>query len=206
MREMEGEKKVKTYLIKLTFEEPLLGTVPKNPEVYKKFIMKHAALNNEAVAQELETVESVEESGWTGFHQLDGKPIIYDYIVKGFFKDACGMLRRASKTESSKISAHKKIIDGLIFVFPRQIVLECPSDSDLLVIERPLRASTAKGERITLARSDAMPSGTIAQFEVRVLGDVTKKLLTEWLDYGALRGFGQWRNAGYGVFSYTMQG
>jgi hypothetical protein len=34
---------------------------------------------------------------------------------------------------------------------------------------------------------------------------VTKAVLKEWLDYGALRGLGQWRNAGYGAFTYEVQ-
>ena len=51
----------------------------------------------------------------------EGQPILYDYQVKGFFKDACGMLGRiGGKTEtgkkravneSGKLTAYKKIID-----------------------------------------------------------------------------------------------
>jgi len=192
------------YKIKLTFTEPLLGGTPKDPEIYKGYIATKAALTDEQVAEELATVEKVEEKGWTGFCQRDGKPFLRDYVIKGFFKDACGMLRRASDTKSTKIRAYKKVIDGLVFVEPKEMFLILPAGAEMGVLERPLRAQTAQGERVTLARSDTCPPGTTLEFDVTILGGVSKVLLTEWLDYGILRGLGQWRNAGYGRFTYEM--
>lgn len=194
-----------TFKIRITFTEPLLGAVPKDPDVYASYIATQAALTDEAIAEELATVEAIEEKGWTGFHMLDGTPILYDYVIKGFFKDACGMLRRVPGTKSAgaAMKAYKKIIDGLVFVTPRQIVLE-PS-GDCYLMERPLRAQTAQGERVTLARSDAYPAGTAFTFVVTLLGGADEATLREWLDYGALRGFGQWRNGGYGRFSYSIE-
>jgi hypothetical protein len=192
------------YQVEFTFTEPLLGTVPKDPEVYEKYIAGIAALTDEQIAEELETVQSVEEKGWTGFHMLDGKPMLYDYVIKGFFKDACGMLRRASDTRSSKLKAYKKVIDGLIFVWPRRIPLNL-NGGEMSVLERPLRASTAQGERVALARSDTCPEGTKMDVTIQVLGVVSEALLREWFDYGELRGLGQWRNASWGRFTYTME-
>ena len=194
-----------TYEIELTLTERILGTVPKNAEVYRDFIASKAALDDEALAEEMATVEHAEKSGWTGFHTEDGTPILYDYVIKGFFKDACGMLRRAPGTNSKKLTAYRKVIDGLVFPKPRKIALELPDGAELGVLERPLRAQTAQGERVALARSDTAPIGTKLHFSVLVLGGVTKATLTEWLDYGAIRGLGQWRNAGYGTFTYEMQ-
>jgi hypothetical protein len=192
------------YQVTLTLLEPMLGTVPKDPEVYASHIMTKAALTDEQAAEELESVEHAEEKGWTGFHQVDGKPIIYDYVVKGFFKDACGMLRRVDKSESSKVRAYKKEIDGLVFITPRQIPIRVNGDG-MGVLERPLRAQTAQGERVTLARSDTVPAGTVLEFTINALGgSISEQLLREWLDYGENRGLGQWRNAGYGRFSYTI--
>jgi len=92
----------------------------------------------------------------------EGRPILYDYQVKGFFKDACGMLGRiGGKTEtgkkravneSGKLTAYKKIIDGLIFVSPRQIPL--PILGEMNECQPPLRAQTAQGERVSLANSE----------------------------------------------------
>lgn len=195
---------MQTYHVKLTFTEEILGTIPKDPEVYAGYIADKAALNDEQLAEELATVERIEEKGWTGFHTLDGKPILYDYVIKGFLKDACGMLRRADDTRSVKLKAYKKVIDGLIFVSPRRIALTLPEGGKIGVLERPLRAQTAQGERVALARSDTCPIGTVIEFDITVLGSVPEKLLREWLDYGQYRGLGQWRNASYGRFVYEM--
>ena len=193
-----------TYKIRLIFTEPLLGTVPKDPEVYASHIMTKVALTDEQAAEELESVEHTEEKGWTGFHKDgDAAPFLYDYVIKGFFKDACSMLRRNKDFKSSKLTAHKKVIDGLVFIYPRQIKLDL-NGQDLGMLERPLRAQTAQGERVALARSDLAPPGSSIEFEIKILGSVSLVLLEEWLDYGAMRGLGQWRNAGYGRFDYTL--
>lgn len=191
------------YRVTLTLTEEILGTVPKDKDIYAGYVADKAALNDEELAQELETVEEIEEKGWTGFHALDGKPILYDYVIKGFFKGACGALRRASSTRSSKLTAYKKVIDGLVFVFPRQIPIVV--NGEMGVNERPLRASTAQGERVALARSDTCPAGSTLTFQVQVLGVVKEPLLREWLDYGELLGLGQWRSAGFGRFSYKLE-
>lgn len=190
---------------KLTFTEPLLGTVAKDKEVYATYIASKAEdLTDEELDEELETVEQIEEKGWTGFHKLeDGTPILYDYVVLGFFKDACGMLRRVKGTASSKLRAYKKEIDGLLFVEPRRIPLVLPEGEEMGTLERPLRAITAQGDRVALARSDTCPPGTTLTFKVILLGgNVTQEMIDEWLTYGQLRGFGQWRNASYGRFTW----
>ena len=193
------------YTVTLTMTEPLLGTVPKNKDVFATYIQGKAAdLGDEAAAEELATVESMEDKGWTGFHMLDGKPILYDYVIRGFFKSACGALRRVPGTRSHKITAYKKIIDGLVFVFPRRIAIDLPDGEGLGVLERPLRAQTAQGERVALARSDTCPVGTTITFTLEILGSVKEADLREWLDYGRLMGLGQWRSGGYGRFEYEM--
>jgi hypothetical protein len=193
------------YQIVLRFTEPILGTVPKDKEIYASYIADQTT--PEGLEEELETVpEQLEEKGWTGFHTLDGLPILYDYVIKGFFKDACGMLRRVKGSLSSKVRAYKKEIDGLVFIEPRRIPLALPKGENLGVLERPLRASGPQGERVALARSDTCPEGTTMQFIVAILGgNVTEALLVEWLDYGRYRGLGQWRNASYGRFEYEME-
>jgi hypothetical protein len=195
---------MKQYGVKLTFTERILGTVPKDKDVYAAYIAGRAALDDEALAEELASVETVEEKGWTGFHQNGNGPFLYDYVIKGFFKDACGMLRRAPDTGSKKLTAYRKVIDGLVFVEPRAIVLNVPEGVEMSILERPLRAQTAQGERVALARSDTCPVGTSIEFKLLILGGVSKALLTEWLEYGQLRGLGQWRNAGYGRFTYEL--
>ena len=195
-----------TYKLTLELTEPILGTVPKNKDVYRDFVAGKAAdLGDEELAEELATVEHVEESGWTGFHTDEDGPFLYDYVLKGFFKDACSMLRRVPGTKSKALTAYRKIIDGLIFPKPRKIHMALPDGEGLGVLERPLRAQTAQGERVALARSDTAPAGTRIAFDLLIVGSVDLAALTEWLDYGAIRGLGQWRNAGYGTFTYQIE-
>lgn len=192
--------KVSNFIVEVTFTEPLLGAVPKSKEIYSDYIASKATND---VDDEIETVPDGDK-GYTGFHEVDGQPILYDYVVKGFFKDACSMLRRDSTSHSAKLKAYRKIIDGLVFIEPRRLVLVLPEGESLDILERPLRASTAQGERIALARSDIAPIGTSFTFVIQVLGPSLEKAIVEWLDYGTLRGFGQWRNSGYGRFTYNL--
>lgn len=191
------------YKVKLTLIHPILGTVPKNPDLYAERIAPDT-LTEEELAAELQSVEDGPR-GETGFHKMpDGSPFLMAYVVKGFFKDACGMLRRDKSTRSSKLTAYKKVIDGLVFIEPDEILLNI-NGGQMDSLERPLRASTAQGERIALSRSDTCPPGTSLEITILTMGDVSEELLREWLDYGRLRGLGQWRNAGYGRFTYEME-
>lgn len=133
----------------------------------------------------------------------DGQPFTYDYQWKGFFKDSCGMLRRADKTRSKSLKAYKKEIDGLVFVSPRHIPLVLPEGATIGECQRPLRAQTAQGERVALAHSETVPAGTTQTFQVHVLRDDLMPLVLEWLAYGRLHGTGQWRNSGKGRFTHV---
>lgn len=198
------------YKVELTLMEPMLGTVPKSKQLYRDFIIKKAEregvkLSEEQIVEELATIEEMEEKGWTGFHTENGGPAIYNYMIKGFLKAACSSLRRVSGTKSHKLVAHKKVIDNLVHVYPRLILLDL-NGGEMGVLERPLRAQTAKGERVALARSDTAPVGTTIEFKLKVLGNVVNQvLLEEWLDFGELIGLGQWRSGGWGQFSYQIE-
>jgi hypothetical protein len=194
---------MKRYHVKLSFLEPILGTAPKDKEVYATYIASKD-LSREELGEELETVAEVEEKGWTGFHEREGKPFLFNYMIKGFFKDACGALRRCPGMESKKLTAYRKVIDTLVFIRPREIPLMLPDGMEMGILERPLRAQTAQGERIALARSDTCPAGTTIEFDVLVQGAVSPDLLNEWFDYGQWRGLGQWRNADWGSFTYEL--
>ena len=115
------------------------------------------------------------------------------------------MLRRVKGTESGKRKAFKKEIDGLVFVEPRQIALRMPDGCEVGECQRPLRASTAQGERVALAHSESCSEGTTCEFTVVLLDDGLEPALREWLDYGRLRGIGQWRNSGRGTFEWRVK-
>lgn len=194
--------------IEITLTEEMLGTKAANPDVFADFIAsKHPSGTPQR--DELDKAEHREEAGTTVFHRHDGCPILWDYQVKGFLKDACGALRSADGTESKKLTAYKSKIDGLIFVTPRIITIQLPDGGAVGVCERPLRADTAQGPRVSVCRSETVPAGSVLRFTISSLAKRIGKgddaadaaaLIEEWMNYGQLRGLGQWRNSGKGRF------
>jgi hypothetical protein len=128
---------------------------------------------------------------------------MWDYQIKGFFKDACGCLARVPGTKSAGLKAYRKIIDGTIFVFPRKIFINL--EGKIGDCQRPLRASGPQGERVALAHSETVAAGSRIEFVVELLDERYVPLIKEWLDYGKLRGLGQWRNSGKGRFTYEAK-
>ena len=191
--------------IKLELTEPQLGTCPKDREVYKTFIASKAA-EIENAKEEVQTIEQVEEKGWTGFHKDEHGIFIYDYMVRGFLKAAGNAMKGQTglKNMASKI-------DKFVFVFPRRIHAKLDGKAVKEphgVLERPLRAQTMQGPRVTLARSDYLKAGCVYEFEIRILGNdmgITPKVIISLLDYGQFSGLGQFRNGSYGRFSFKVQ-
>ena len=195
---------MKKLKVKVTFTEEILGTASNDKEIHKEFIASKAP-DAPSLEEEVAAVgaESIFEKGMTVFPKnAEGKPIAWDYQLKGYFKDACGMLRKVDKSECSKITSYKKQIDGLIFVSPRKIPIEF--DGDMGICQRPLRAQTAQGERVALASSESIPAGATMTFDIMLMVPGHEKAIREMLDYGKLRGFGQWRNSGKGRFDYEI--
>lgn len=204
-------KKIK---VRITFTEEILGTASGDPKLHEEFVASKAP-NAQSMEEEVAAlgVDEVVRNGMTVFPRDDqGRPFLWDYQVKGFFKDACSMLSRcggkdsngkkSEVNESSKIKAYKKIIDGLIFVNPRRIPFIF--DGQVGSCQRPLRAQTAQGERIAIANSETVPAGASIDVEIVLLNSEYEAAVIEWLDYGALRGIGCWRNASKGRFEYQL--
>ena len=193
---------MKEIKVRLTFTDPILGTSPADPDIYRKFIGSKAP-DAASVEDEVASLgaDTVAEKAMTVFPRLDdGTPYLYDYQIKGFFKDTCGGLRKVKGTASEKIKAYKKEIDKLIFPEPRTIPLLF--EGEVGGRQRPLRAQTAQGERISLAMSEEIPAGATCEFTVVCLCDDHEKAVREWLDYGRFSGIGQWRNSGKGRFRW----
>lgn len=193
---------MKSIKVRVTFTEDVLGTASAKPDIHREYIASKAP-DAKSLEEEVEAigVDGVAEKAMTVFpRDADGNPILFDYQIKGFFKDATGVLRKVPGTKASKVKAYKKEIDGLLFVSPRMIPLHL--SGDMGVCERPLRASTAQGERIALASSETAPVGTTIEFEINCLTKDMYDLALECLEYGKLRGIGQWRNSGRGRFAY----
>lgn len=203
---------MKTIKVRMTLIESMLGTSPNDEDIFVNFVGSKAP-NAETRAQEVEALgaDAVVEKGMTVFpRSADGEPILWDYQIKGFFKDSCSMLARVKNNggkklyKSAGIKAYKKVIDGMVFPAPREIVIHLPDGEEIDYCQRPLRAQTAQGERVALAISERVPAGSWFEFEVVCLDDDHIDLVKEWLDYAKLRGFGQWRNSGCGRATYEI--
>jgi hypothetical protein len=207
---------MKYIKIRVRYIEELLGTASADPNIHRRFIASKGP-NAETIEEEVAALgaDAVSDRAMTVFPRMeDGTPFIWDYQWKGYFKESCKMLKNADATifdstgkkqdnQSKKIKAYRRDIDGLVFVQPRKIALWLPMDSDVSDCQRPLRASTPQGERVSLADSETVPEGTQQEFTVTILRDDLLKPVLEWLDYGRLHGTGQWRNSGKGRFVYT---
>lgn len=204
-----AQAQVTELKVKITFTEDVLGSAPNNQEIYADYIGSKAP---DAASKEEEVAavgaEGVLERQMTVFPKDEhNKPFVWDYQIKGYFKDSCGFLRKVGQTESSKIKAFKKEIDGLIFPQPRRIYFTPKAGETGIEIgdcQRPLRAQTAQGERIALAMSETIPAGCGLEFRLLVLKQDLVPMVKECLDYGSLHGFGQWRNSGAGRFSWQL--
>jgi hypothetical protein len=195
------KNKMKELKVKVTFFESVLGMSPANENIYRDFIgSKSPDASN--VEEEVEALgaEAYVEKQMTVFPKENGVPFIWDYQIKGFFKDACGGLRKVKGTLSSKEKAYKKTIDKLLFPEPRKIFFE--NYGKIGECQRPLRASTPQGERISLAISEEIQPGASIEFTVVSFTDEAIDLVREWLDYGKYSGFAQWRNSGKGRFTW----
>lgn len=193
---------MKELKVKLTFTEEVLGTASNNPEIHDEFIASKAP-DAPSRAEEVEAlgVDEVIEKDKTVFPKLeDGTPFVWDYQIRGFFKDTCSALRKVTGTKSSKIKAFKKEIDGLVFVKERKIPFK--NYGKLGNCQRPLRGQTAQGERIALANSETVEAGSYIECTIVCLKDDLIGAVKEWLDYGVFRGLGQWRNSGKGRFEW----
>ena len=200
--------------VMITFIEPVLGTGNSNQEIHRGFIASKAP---DAKTREEEVaaigVDAMEEKTTTVFaRDENGNPQLWNYQIKGFFKESCGMLQRMKgekcAAESLKLKAYKKIIDGTIEPvgadgISRRIPLILPDGASVEKLERPLRGQTAQGERISLASSEMVPAGTKAEFWV-LCPDIYERVVLEWLKYGRFHGISQWRNAGFGRFTHEL--
>ena len=199
---------MKSMKIRITFLEDCLGTASNDPEIHRNFIASKAP-DADKLEDEVRAigVDGVEEKQKTVFPKLpDGTPFFWDYQIKGFFKDSCSALARCKGTEiaknSCKLKAFKKVIDGNIFVFPRKIPIQLPKKGVIGELQRPLRASTAQGDRVALANSETIPEGSYIDLTIENLNDEVQDCILEWLNYGKYKGIGQWRNAGWGRFEW----
>ena len=114
---VEISMKTKILKVKITFLEPVLGTWPSNQNVARDFIASKspdaATIEDEVAAL---GADAVADKGMTVFPRNEnGEPVLYDYQIKGFFKDSCGMLARVGgkawqgrRADTRRSAMHRK--------------------------------------------------------------------------------------------------
>jgi hypothetical protein len=190
--------------------DELLASAPANADVYRKFIESRARDEKPDESATL-PAEQQERVGWSVFHQDETGLFVFDYMLRGFLKEA------ASSVSGKTITAYKSKIDRFCFVYPRRIytnrngsIIKPYSETQQTehYCERPIRAMTAQGPRVSLKRSNVL-HGVELTFEIWVLPlgqrEITEKVLRSWLEYGQFQGLGEWRSGSYGRFTYELE-
>ena len=208
MKTEQPHIEVKKYNVVLTLTSEILGSLPKNREVASDYVLskgveKGLITQAEADAEVL-TLEDLKEKGYTGFMSYEDKLCFGAYAIRGFLKNAATVLKTTVDIKNPKSK-----IDNHVFVYPRYIPFireNKPIGAADGVIERPLKAMTMQGPRVSLAKSDMLQDATTLSFQLHVVAskDFTLKTLALLLSYGQYCGIGQWRNGGYGRFTYTI--
>lgn len=201
-----------------TFDCECLGTLPNDEDIFKAFIIekKGSEVDKEKLEAEEASlpVDDLEKKGMTVFARDDeGNPILWDYQVKGFFKE-CG--RTIVEFGDMKLGMYKaskwtvdRMFDNFVYIYPREIKLNLPEGKELTKCARPLRVKTLRGERVSLAQSEQVPRGTWFEITVEYLNPafepyIKKIMLGDDEDPIAMcqrKGIGQWRNSGKGRFT-----
>lgn len=199
------EYEVKKF--KLKGISPILGSVSLDKEIFTKFIASKAKTEEESVRALSDVENVVDLKGITGFYRdKDEKIILKGYQIKGFFKEACKVLK-----DQLKISSCVSKVDNFIFIEEAEIPLYRDGkriEDNEGFLERPLRGETPQGPRVSLAKSEKVDSGWEIDITVKVIANkgtqksvpMSMSVVEELLKYGELKGLLQWRNAGYGSF------
>lgn len=195
-----------TKWYQLTGITPILGSQPDTETVKTTYILsKHPEVNAD---DEIVPYEN-ESNGTTVFYRnADDNLVMMDYQIKGFFKAAFTALKA-----DLNIGMPAKKTDQFLFVGPRHIQITRngkPIQDEDDILERPLRGQTMQGERISLVSSELIDAPWTVKFSVTVLNNsataksksLTFDAVEAALDYGKLSGLGQWRNGGYGRFTW----
>jgi len=200
-KEVKGMKK-EILSIRIDFQEPILGSWPANEELLTRFITAKAP----SPWQEEEEKQSIdpESKGLTVFPQDESGLFLWNFHLKGFLKEAGNVLK-----DSLKVKNLRSKIDNYVFIQPRKLYLKRedkhisePDD----IFERPLRAQTMQGPRVALTGSERIypPCSITAAIEILENKEITPDLIRDLLDYGQYKGLGQWRNGGFGSFTWLL--
>lgn len=198
---------------RLTGIRPLLGSISMNKQTFEEYLAKKGKTPEELerAAQDAENVvDNDDEPKATGFYRdtKTGNIILKDYQIKGFLKEAAKALK-----DQIGVASYVSKIDNLVFIKERNIPLM--RDGEWLknpdsILDRPLRAMTLQGPRVAKAYSEMVEDPWYVDITMQVVENkktpksaaMTMDVIEELLKYGELKGLLQWRNGGYGSFTF----
>lgn len=165
------------------------------------------------IANLRESMKELDEKGITCFFRNpeDNKTVcIGSHMILGFLKAAGEAISKTLPKKNGKVLHSASYTSGLLnqhvtitpkFINASKDILREESGKPQY-LQRSLRAMTAQGPRISLAKSEVLPKETAFSFEIKVMknSQVNEDVLKTMLSYGELKGLGQWRNAGKGQF------
>lgn len=190
----------------------MLGAQAANPKVRSDYIASKAP-SVEKGNEETEMLPSgIEERGLTVFLRDKGNLCVADYVIKGFIKSALTTL----KSQLGIVAPASKV-DTLVLVTPAYLTITDgtkPVSEPDEVVERPLRAMTMQGPRVSVAASESVNAGWELTFTLHLIENaatnkskaLTLDVIEEAFDYGTFNGLGQWRNAQNGRFTWKRVG
>lgn len=198
--------KTTTRSYQLTGLTRILGAQAANPKVRTEYIASKAATLQKGQEETDKLPEGFEEKGLTVFLRDEGVLCLSDYVIKGYLKEALNAL----KSQIGIVAPASKV-DNFVLITPAYLRFAkegVPVTAPDEVFERPLRAMTMQGPRVSVSASETIGAGWELTFEITLLDSpsspkskaLTFDVIEEALDYGAFKGLGQWRNGQNGRF------
>lgn len=202
-----------TRSYKLTGITRILGSQPANPDVRSRFVAdKIAVMKADEENKHLPEYDEDQLKGMnlTVFLRDNGRPCICDYIIKGYLKEALGVIKNY---DGVNLAGGSTKIDNLVFVAPTYITFNRNGEPVMepeKPFERSLRAMTMQGPRTTVTASEVIGEGWEIEFEITLMANkatakssaLTFDIIEKAFEYGKIKGLGQWRNAANGRFNW----
>ena len=193
--------------MRIKFQERLIGSSPTSASIYQDYMAERAIKRGVTPAGDEEmTLPDGDGGALTGFPRDDTGLFLWDYQLRGFLKEAARALRlKVPGKTKAEVNLTDSLVHQFVHVFPRRLYLTRDGAKFVEpdgVLERPLRAMTMQGPRMTLAASEFVDEGCELEAKVFVLaGPITPEIVRQLIPYGQLVGLGQWRSGSNGRFT-----
>lgn len=191
--------------------DSLLGSSPSSKEIFSTFLVDKTKTTAErnAAREDVDNIIENDEKGTTIFYRdKNGGLILKGYHIKGFLKEAAKALK-----DQVNLKSYLSKVDTYVFVMEKNIPIMRDGEQIMKpdgYLERPLRCETAQGPRVALSKSEEILDPWYVDVTIRVVENagtaksapIDMDMIEGFLDYGAMKGLLQWRNAGHGSFEW----